>query len=113
MVILNVPGLVSALEKLLKARLHLQFLLRFQCDFLHLTDVKESINNECSEYMFLHLNIRVWFTRSHPSKGENRARNRNKSCKCKRFPLQSFCPRGRSEHVSTFAILGFHYANMQ
>ena len=21
-----------------------------------------------------------------------------------RFPLQSFCPRGRSEHVSTFAI---------
>ena len=21
-----------------------------------------------------------------------------------RFPLQSFCPRGRNEHVSTFAI---------
>ena len=32
--------------------------------------------------MFLHLNIRVWFTRSHPSKGENRTRNRSKSCKC-------------------------------
>ncbi len=31
----------------------------FQCDFRLLTDVKERINNECSEYMFLHLNIRV------------------------------------------------------
>ncbi len=45
--------------------------------------MKEWINNECSEYMFLHLNIRVWFTRSHASKGENRARNRSKSCMCK------------------------------
>ena len=49
--------------------LAIYFCCDFQCDFL-LTDVKEwIINNECSEYMFLHLNIRVWFTRSHPSKG--------------------------------------------
>ena len=39
----------------------------FQCDFRLWTDVKEWDNNECSEYMFLHLNIPVWFTRSHPS----------------------------------------------
>ena len=55
------------------------FCCDFQCDFLLLTDVKEWINNKCSEYMFLHLNIRAWFTRSHPSKEENRTRNR----KCK------------------------------
>ena len=59
------------------------FCCDFQCDFLLLTDVKERINNECSEYMFPQLNIRVWFTRSHLSK-ENRTRNRSKSCKCKR-----------------------------
>ena len=34
--------------------------------------------------MFLHLNIRDWFTRSHPSKGENHIRNSSKTCKCKR-----------------------------
>ena len=50
----------------------------FPCDFLLLTDVKEWINNEYSEYMFLYLNICVWFIRSHPSKGENRTRNRAK-----------------------------------
>ncbi len=58
----------------------------FQCDFLLVTDVKEwiSIMNVQSIIMFLHLHIRVWFTRSHASKGENRTRNRSKSCKCKR-----------------------------
>ena len=60
------------------------FCCDFQCDFLLLTDVKEWISNECSEYRFLPLNIRVWFTHSHPSKGENRTRNRSKSCKCER-----------------------------
>ena len=30
------------------------------------------------------LNIRDWFTRSHPSKGENYTGNRNESCKCER-----------------------------
>ena len=30
------------------------------------------------------LNIRDWFARSHPSKGENRARNGRESCKCER-----------------------------
>ena len=59
------------------------FCCDFQCDFLF-TDVKEWINNKWSEYMFLHLNIRVWFTRSYPSKGENRTTDRSKSCKCKR-----------------------------
>ena len=44
----------------------------FQRDFLLLIDVKKWISNECSDYKFLHLNICDWFTRSHPSKGENR-----------------------------------------
>jgi hypothetical protein len=51
-------------------------------DFLLLVNVNEWINNECAECALPHLNIRDWFTRSHPLKGENRTRNR--SCKCKR-----------------------------
>jgi hypothetical protein len=41
-------------------------------------DVIEWINDECAECVWcvlLRLNIRDWFTRSHPSKGENRTRN--------------------------------------
>ena len=49
----------------------------FCCDFLLLTDVNEWINNECAECAFPRLNIRDWFTRSHPSNGENRTRNRS------------------------------------
>jgi hypothetical protein len=49
----------------------------FGCDFLLLIDVNEWINNECAECVLPHLNIRDWFTRSHPSKGENRTRNRS------------------------------------
>ena len=44
----------------------------FCCDFLPLIDVNERINNERPECVFPYLNIRYWFTRSHPSKGENR-----------------------------------------
>ena len=40
--------------------------------FLLLRDVNEWIDNECSEFMIPHLNISNCFTRSHPSKGENR-----------------------------------------
>jgi hypothetical protein len=40
---------------------------------LLLTDVNEWNNNECAEYVLPHPNIRDWFTRSHPSKGENRS----------------------------------------
>jgi hypothetical protein len=37
-----------------------------------------------ADCMLSRMNIRDWFTRSHPSKVENRNRNRSKSCKCKR-----------------------------
>ncbi len=57
----------------LKAHLHLQFSLRFSS-----FDRCERVDYEYSEYMFLYLNICVWFIRSHPSKGENRTRNRAK-----------------------------------
>jgi hypothetical protein len=53
-------------------------------DFLLLIDVNEWINNECAECALHHPNIREWFTRSHPSKGENRTRNRSQIRKCKR-----------------------------
>ena len=46
--------------------------------------VNEWINNECAEYILPHLNICDWFTRLHPSKGENRTRNRSENCECKR-----------------------------
>ena len=36
--------------------------------------MKKWISNELSEFMFLHLNIRHYFTVSHPPKGENRTR---------------------------------------
>jgi hypothetical protein len=36
-----------------------------------LKDVKEWIDNESAEYVLPHLNIRGWFTRSHPPKREN------------------------------------------
>ena len=42
----------------------------FSCDFLLLIDVNEWIDKECAECMLLRLNIRVWFTRSHPLKVE-------------------------------------------
>ena len=51
----------------------------FCYDFLLLIDVNERINNRCAEGVLLRLYIRDWFTRSHPSKGGNRTRNR--SCK--------------------------------
>ena len=47
-------------------------------------DVNEGTNHECSECMMYHLNISDWFTRSHPSKEENRTRNRNTKFKCKK-----------------------------
>ena len=56
----------------------------FCCDFLLLIDVSEWINNECAKCVLPHLNICDWFTRLHPSKGENRTRNRSESCKCNR-----------------------------
>jgi hypothetical protein len=40
-------------------------------------DVNEWIHNECAECVLPRPNIRDWFTRSHPSKGENRTRNRS------------------------------------
>ena len=43
----------------------------FCCDFLLLIDVNKWINNECDECVLPYLNIRDWFARSHPSKGEN------------------------------------------
>ena len=46
-------------------------------DFLLLMDVNEWINNESAECVFPYLNICDWFTRSHPSEGENRTRNRS------------------------------------
>ena len=55
-----------------KAHLHELF---FCCDFPLLIDVNESIYNECAECVLAHLYIRERFTRSHPSKGENRTRN--------------------------------------
>ena len=70
-----------------RSHLHLQFLLRFssyEYMFLHLFHMYVSSYVSLYEYMFLHLNIRVWFTPSHPSKGENRTRNRSKSCTYKR-----------------------------
>ncbi len=43
--------------------------------------------------MFIHLNIRVRFTRSHPSKGEDLTGSRSKSCKCKQaLHFQVFKP---------------------
>jgi hypothetical protein len=47
------------------------------CDFLLLTDVNESINNETAECVLPQLIIRGCFTPSHPSNGENRTRNRS------------------------------------
>jgi hypothetical protein len=44
----------------------------FGCDFLFLTDVNDWIIGEYAECVIPHLNIRNWFTRSHPSKGEIR-----------------------------------------
>jgi predicted Zn-dependent protease len=51
------------------------------CDFLLLIDVNEWINNECDECVLPHLNICDWFTRSHPSKGENRTRIRSENAR--------------------------------
>jgi hypothetical protein len=62
--------------KTVKARLHLQFLLRFTCDFLLLMDVNEWISYECSDEGTCTPNIRNSSTRSHASEGENRTRNR-------------------------------------
>jgi hypothetical protein len=45
--------------------------------FLLLIDVNEWIHNECAECVLPHPNICDWFARSHPSKGENRTRNRS------------------------------------
>jgi hypothetical protein len=49
-----------------------------------LIDVNECINNECVECVLPQLYMGNRFTHSHPSKGENRTRNHNESCKCKR-----------------------------
>ena len=59
----------------------------FCCDCLLLMNVKEWISHECAECVFLHLNIRVWFTRSHPSKGEIRNKNREVPF----FEMSNFC----------------------
>ena len=73
-----------------KARLHLQFLLRFLVRF--------SSSDECERVDELWLppismgllgytytqNINSSSTRSHASEGENRTRNRSKNFKCKR-----------------------------
>jgi hypothetical protein len=47
-------------------------------------DVNEWISYECSDEGTCTPNIHNSSTRSHPSEGENRTRNRSKSCKCKR-----------------------------
>jgi hypothetical protein len=44
----------------------------FPFDFLLLKDVNEWIINERAECVLPHINIRNWFTRSHPSKEDNR-----------------------------------------
>ena len=45
----------------------------FATMFFFFIDVKDWINNNCAECVLSHLNICDWFTRSHPSKGENRS----------------------------------------
>jgi hypothetical protein len=47
------------------------------CDFHLLIDVNEWNDNGCAACALPRMNIRDWFTRSHPSKGENRNRNRS------------------------------------
>ena len=49
----------------------------FSYDFLPLMDVNEQNNNDVLSVFPLPANIRDWFTRSHPSKGENRTRSRS------------------------------------
>jgi hypothetical protein len=39
--------------------------------------------DEFSERIFTHMNIRNWLTRSHLLNRENRTRNHSKSCECK------------------------------
>ena len=51
--------------------------------FLLLMDVNKQLSDECSEYVYPHLNIHNSSTRSHPSEEENRTRNHGKNCKCK------------------------------
>ena len=50
--------------------------------------------------MLLHLNIRVWLTRSHPSKGENRTRNRRKRFPVLTYDISATFP--EAEHFSQF-----------
>ena len=47
-----------------------------------LVHVFPKLHTHCAESMLSHQNICDLFTRSHPSKGENRTRNRSECCKC-------------------------------
>ncbi len=80
------------LDQCLRPVYNYNFCCDFQCDFHPLIDVNEWINDECAECMLRHLNICDWFTRSHPSNGENRTRNRSECSKCN----QSFCDHSRN-----------------
>ena len=67
----------------------------FCCDFVLLMDVNEWINNECPECVLPHLSICDWITRSHPSKGENRTRNRS----CEQALKMYFVPLSLLKHL--------------
>ena len=63
---------------ILRTLLHLQFSTSDKCESID----NGWINNECAEYMFLRLNVRDRFTRSHLSIGKKHIRNHSKRCKC-------------------------------
>ncbi len=56
--------------------------------------------------MFLHLNIRVWFTHLHPSNGENRTSNRSNCSKSKRA-LKAFFLSHIYQHFCIFILFAF------
>ena len=90
---MRVATLARVSPQTLKARLHLQFFLRFLVQF-SLSDGCERVNKSWMFWvhvslMYPPLNSHNSSTRSHPSEEENRSWNHGKNCKCKQAFMHS------------------------